>query len=80
MLKDPVRKAFLAIYHNLVDHLQEISDRAFKGGQADLTPEEGIPATLRRDPVLTEFAVSLDNLGPEDPAPYANTSQKGKRG
>jgi hypothetical protein len=57
MLKDPVRKAFLAIYHNIAEHLQEISNRAFKGVEADLPPEEECPDSQRVDPVLLEFGI-----------------------
>jgi hypothetical protein len=59
MLQDPVRKAFLAIYHNIAEHLQEISDRAFQGVEADLPPEKEIPVGERMDPVLAEFGIDL---------------------
>ena len=36
VLNDPVRKAFLFIYHHIHDYLQEISDQAFKGVENDL--------------------------------------------
>lgn len=35
VLNDPVRKAFLYIYRQIQDHLQEISDRAFRGVEDD---------------------------------------------
>jgi hypothetical protein len=57
LLKDPVRKAFLAIYHNIAEHLQEISNRAFKGVEADLPPEEECPGSQWMDPVLLEFGI-----------------------
>jgi hypothetical protein len=62
MLKDPVRKAFLTIYHNIAEYLQQISDRAFKGVEADLPPEEEIPSAQRSDPVLTEFGIDAATL------------------
>ena len=43
MLKDPIRKAFLTIDRDIAAHLQKISDRAFKGVEADLPPEEVLP-------------------------------------
>jgi hypothetical protein len=62
ILKDPVRKAFLTIYHNIAQHLQEISDRAFKGVEADLPPPEEVPVSQRMDPVLVEFGIEAGIL------------------
>jgi hypothetical protein len=62
ILKDPVRKAFLIIYHNLAEHLQEISDRAFKGIEADLPAVEEIAVSRRLDPVFVEFGVDTSVL------------------
>jgi len=62
ILKDPVRKAFLMIYHNLAEHLQEISDRAFKGIEADLPPVEEIVVSRRLDPVFVEFGIDTSVL------------------
>jgi hypothetical protein len=57
LLKDPVRKAFQSIYHHVQGHLQEISDRAFKGIDADL-PAAKEPAAARAvDPTLVEYGV-----------------------
>jgi hypothetical protein len=72
MLKDPVRKAFLTIYHNIAEYLQEISDRAFKGVEADLPAEEEIPAAQRRDPVLAEFGIEAGLLRADRTAAHAN--------
>lgn len=47
MLKDPIRKAFLTIDRDIAAHLQKISDRAFKGVEADLPPEEVLPIDQR---------------------------------
>jgi hypothetical protein len=57
VLKDPVRKAFLSIYHQIQAHLQEISDRAFKGIEADLPKETKADSKRPIDPVLAEFGV-----------------------
>jgi hypothetical protein len=62
LLKDPVRKAFVSIYHHLSDYLQEISDRAFHGVEADLPAEQKRPATQRKDPVLAEFGIDSEAL------------------
>jgi hypothetical protein len=75
MLKDPVRKAFLTIYHNIAEYLQEISDRAFKGVEADLPAEEEIPAAQRRDPVLAEFGIEAEPLGAERTAAHATVME-----
>jgi len=80
MLRDPVRKAFLSIYHNIAEHLQEISDRAFKGVEADLPPEEEIPIANRTDPVLAEFRIDLGLFSPGNTAPQANAPRKPKQG
>ena len=50
MLKDPIRKAFLTIDRDIAAHLQKISDRAFKGAEADLPPEEVLPIDQRTIP------------------------------
>jgi hypothetical protein len=39
VINDPVRKAFLEIYRHMHDHLQAISDRAFRGVEADFPAE-----------------------------------------
>lgn len=57
MLKDPVRKAFLTIYHNIAERLQRVSDTAFRGVQADLPPEGEAASTQQTDGVLVEFGV-----------------------
>jgi hypothetical protein len=75
MLKDPVRKAFLTIYHNIAEHLQEISDRAFKGVEADLPPEEEVPAAQRTDPVLAEFGIDAAVLRAEKTAAHAGARE-----
>jgi hypothetical protein len=62
MLKDPIRKAFLTIYHDIAEHLQKISDRAFQGVEADLPPEEHLPMSERNDPVLAEFGIDVSSL------------------
>jgi hypothetical protein len=64
ILKDPVRKAFLTIYHNIAAYLQEISNRAFKGVEADLPPPDETPASQRLDPVLAEFGIDAGALRP----------------
>jgi hypothetical protein len=58
MLKDPVRKAFLSIYHQIADYLQEIADKAFRDVQADLPKEDGARVVQRFDPILAEFGVA----------------------
>ncbi len=58
LLKDPVRKAFLSIYHHLADYLQEISDKAFRGVEADLPKEDQSQPRRQPDPVLVEFGVA----------------------
>jgi hypothetical protein len=57
VLKDPVRKAFVSIYHNIQEHLQEISDRAFKGTETDFPKEKEAETTRMLDSVLAEFGV-----------------------
>jgi hypothetical protein len=76
MFEDPVRKAFLLIYHQIAEYLQEISDRAFQGVEADLPPEEEIPGDQQLDPVLTEFGIDLGALPGEKTAPRANAFPK----
>jgi hypothetical protein len=80
MLKDPVRKAFLMIYHNIAEHLQEISDRAFEGVEADLPPEEEVPDGSRTDPVLAEFGIDAGALPGVQSAPRAHAPQKSQCG
>jgi hypothetical protein len=58
VLKDPVRKAFLSTYYHLAEYLQEVSDRAFKGLDADLPKESEASLPPRIDPVLAEFGVA----------------------
>jgi hypothetical protein len=58
VLKDPVRKAFLTIYYNIAEHLQAISDRAFKGIDADLPKEIDSELPPKIDPILAEFGVA----------------------
>jgi hypothetical protein len=58
LLKDPVRKAFLSIYHHLADYLQEISDKTFRGVEADFPKEDKPQARQQPDPVLVEFGVA----------------------
>ena len=70
ILKDPVRKAFLTIYHNIAEHLQEISDRAFKGIEADLPPAEEVSVSRKLDPVFVEFEVDASVLQ-EKPSRHA---------
>jgi hypothetical protein len=74
MLKDPMRKAFLAIYHNIAEQLQEISNRAFKGVEADLPPEEESPLSQRMDPVLLEFGIAPGVLQAEIRTPGGTAS------
>jgi hypothetical protein len=62
LLRDPVRKAFFAIYRQIADLLQEISDKAFRGVEADLPPEEQDHAAQRTDPVLAEFGIDAEAL------------------
>jgi hypothetical protein len=62
ILKDPVRKAFSTIYHHIAVYLQEISDRAFKGIEADLPPAEEVPVSPRLDLVFVEFGVDASVL------------------
>jgi hypothetical protein len=62
LLKDPVRKAFLSIYHQIADYLQEISDKAFRGVEADLPPDEQSAAAPRTDPILAEFGIDAEAL------------------
>ncbi len=57
LLKDPVRQACLTIYHSLAEYLQEMSDRAFRGVEADLPPAAEVPLAQRIDPVLVEFGI-----------------------
>lgn len=58
LLKDPVRKAFLAIYHQIAEYLQEISDKAFHGVEADLPKDDKKTANQQPDPVLVEFGIA----------------------
>jgi hypothetical protein len=58
LLKDPVRKAFLSIYYQIAQHLQQMSDKAFHGVEADLPKEDPGKASLLPDPVLVEFGVA----------------------
>src|SRR5262249_2736558 len=55
LLKDPVRKAFLSIYHQVADYLQQISDKTFRGVEEDFPKEDESQATQQPDPVLVEF-------------------------
>jgi hypothetical protein len=75
MIKDPVRKAFLTIYQNIAEYLQEISDRAFKGVEGDLPPEEEIPAAQRADPVLAEFGIDAGALWAQKTTAYAGARE-----
>ena len=70
MLKDPIRKAFLTIDRDIAAHLQKISDRAFKGVEADLPPEEVLPIDQRTDPVLVEFGIDIGSLHDERTTAY----------
>jgi hypothetical protein len=76
VLTDPVRKAFLTIYHNVAEYLRAISDRAFKGVEADLPLQEDLPIVQRTDPVLMEFGIDLSALGSEQASPQAKTAQQ----
>lgn len=58
LLKDPVRKAFLSLYHHLADYLQEISDRTFQGVEADLPADDEPQARQQPDPILVEYGVA----------------------
>ena len=62
LLQDPVRKAFFAIYQQIAEFLQEISDKAFRGVEADLPPEEQDYAAQRTDLVLAEFGIDAEAL------------------
>ena len=57
ILKDPVRKAFLSIYYHISEYLQEISDKAFKGVEADLPKESEGAFPDKIDAVLAEFGI-----------------------
>jgi hypothetical protein len=57
ILDDPVRKAFLGIYHYIQEFLQEISDRVFQGIEVDFPKEVEAKNSLKVDPVLAEFGV-----------------------
>jgi hypothetical protein len=46
----------------MAEHLQEISDRAFKGIEADLPPAEEVAVSRRLDPVFVEFGVDASML------------------
>jgi hypothetical protein len=65
MLKAPIREAFLTIDRDIAAHLQEISDRAFTGVEADPPPEEVLPIDQRTDPVLVEFGIDPGSLHDE---------------
>lgn len=58
VLKDPVRKAFLSIYYNIAEYLQEISDKAFEEVEADLPNASAADRPTKIDPVLAEFGVA----------------------
>ncbi len=58
LLKDPVRKAFLSVYYQIAERLQEISDKAFRGVEADLPKEDRSKAGHQPDPVFVEFGVA----------------------
>jgi hypothetical protein len=73
MLKDPIRKAFLAIYRAIAEHLQRISDRAFQGVEADLPPGEPLPSNGRTDPVLVEFGIDAGSLQVEETSAHSDT-------
>ena len=75
MLKDPIRKAFLTIYRDIAAHLQKISDRAFRGVEADLPPAEELPIAQRTDPVLMEFGIDLGSLHDERTAAHPTSAQ-----
>jgi hypothetical protein len=70
MLKDPIRKAFLAIYRAIAGSLQRISDRAFQGVEADLPPARELPIAERTDPVLVEFGIDATTLRIEETAAH----------
>jgi hypothetical protein len=70
IFKDPVRKAFLTIYHQIAELLQQISDRAFKGIEADLPTGEEVSVSPRFDPVFVEFGVDASVLQ-EQPSRHA---------
>jgi hypothetical protein len=50
--------------------LQEISDRAFKGIEADLPPAEKVAESRRLDPIFVEFGVDASVLQ-EKPSRHA---------
>jgi hypothetical protein len=69
----------LTIYHNVVEYFQAISDRAFKGVEADLPLQEDLPIAQRTDPVLMEFGIDLGALGNEQAAPQAKAAEQTTR-
>ena len=68
VLKDPVRETFLAIYQQIAEYLQQISDRAFKGVEADLPPQQEANIADSVDPVFADFGIDTSILQRQKPA------------
>src|SRR5262245_36857255 len=58
-----MRKAFLSIYHQIAAHLQRISDRAFRGVEADLPPQQQNAAAQAADAVVARFGIEAAPCG-----------------
>jgi hypothetical protein len=75
ILHDPVRNAFKVILHHLHDYLQEISDNAFKGVEADFPPEPKKPESA---PAPPDNSAHSTNGSTEPDSAYKPVAAKGK--